>query len=59
MQAHDVSTIVNAPENDTPECIQPLPRGYVPRGQIRVDEPVNVESLRHYFISVEQRFNVS
>jgi putative SOS response-associated peptidase YedK len=24
MQAHDVSTLVNSPENDTAECIQPV-----------------------------------
>jgi putative SOS response-associated peptidase YedK len=33
MEAHDVSTLVNTPENDTPECIKPLPPGYLPRGQ--------------------------
>ena len=36
MQAHDVSTFVNAPENDSPECIKPLPPGYVPPGQMRL-----------------------
>ena len=34
MQAHDVSNFVNAPENDTPECIKPLPPDYVPPGQL-------------------------
>jgi putative SOS response-associated peptidase YedK len=34
MAAHDVSTLVNAPENDSPECIKPLPAGYVPSGQL-------------------------
>jgi putative SOS response-associated peptidase YedK len=34
MAAHEVSTLVNAPENDSPECIRPLPPGYVPRGQL-------------------------
>ena len=34
MEAHDVSTLVNAPENDSPECIKPLPPGYVQRGQL-------------------------
>jgi hypothetical protein len=34
MQAYDVSNFVNAPENDTPECINPLPPDYVPRGQL-------------------------
>jgi putative SOS response-associated peptidase YedK len=24
MQAHEVSTLVNSPENDTAECIQPV-----------------------------------
>jgi len=32
LEAHEVST--NAPENDSPECIKPLPPGYVPRGQL-------------------------
>jgi putative SOS response-associated peptidase YedK len=26
MEAWDVSPLVNAPENDTPECIRPLPK---------------------------------
>ena len=34
MQAYDVSNFVNAPENDTPECINPLPPDYVPPGQL-------------------------
>ena len=34
MAAHDVSPLVNAPENDRIECIQPLPPGYVPPGQL-------------------------
>ena len=34
MAAHDVSTLVNTPENDTLECIKPLPAGYVHRGQL-------------------------
>jgi putative SOS response-associated peptidase YedK len=34
MEAHDVSTLVNALENDSPECIKPLPPGYVHRGQL-------------------------
>lgn len=34
MAVHDVSTLVNSPENDTPECIKPLPPGYVQRGQL-------------------------
>jgi putative SOS response-associated peptidase YedK len=34
MEAHDVSDLVNAPENDSPECIKPLPSGYIPRGQL-------------------------
>ena len=34
MQAHDVSNFVNAPENDSPECIKPLPLDYVPPGQL-------------------------
>jgi len=32
VNAYEVSTSVNAPENDSPECIKPLPPGYVPRG---------------------------
>ena len=34
MAAHDVSDLVNAPENDSPYCIKPLPPGYVQRGQL-------------------------
>ena len=34
MAVHDVSPLVNAPANDTPECIQALPSGYLPRGQL-------------------------
>ena len=34
MEAHDVSPLVNSPENDSPDCIKPLPPGYVPRGQL-------------------------
>ena len=34
MAAYDVSSFVNAPENDSPECIKPLPPGYVHRGQL-------------------------
>ena len=34
MAAHDVSALVNAPENDSAECIKPLPAGYVHRGQL-------------------------
>jgi putative SOS response-associated peptidase YedK len=34
MSAYDVSAAVNSPENDTPECVKPLPPGYVPRGQL-------------------------
>ena len=34
MAAHDVLPLVNAPENDSAECIKPLPPGYLPRGQL-------------------------
>jgi putative SOS response-associated peptidase YedK len=34
MAVHDVSPLVNAPANDTLECIQPFPPGYLPRGQL-------------------------
>lgn len=34
MEAWDVSPIVNAPANDTPECIQPLPAGRARTGQL-------------------------
>lgn len=34
MAVHDVSPLVNSPANDTVECIQPLPPGYLPRGQL-------------------------
>lgn len=34
MEAWDVSPIVNAPANDTPECIRPLPGGSMHRGQL-------------------------
>ncbi len=34
MEAWDVSPIVNAPANDTPECIQPLPAGRARIGQL-------------------------
>jgi putative SOS response-associated peptidase YedK len=34
LAAWDVSTLVNAPENDTPECIRPLPPGTVGTGQL-------------------------
>ena len=34
MAVHDVSAFVNTPVNDTSECIQPLPPGYLPRGQL-------------------------
>ena len=34
MAAHDVSSLVNAPGNDRIECIQPLPPGHVPAGQL-------------------------
>jgi putative SOS response-associated peptidase YedK len=27
MEAHEVSTVVNSPENDSPACIQPLSPG--------------------------------
>jgi putative SOS response-associated peptidase YedK len=27
MEAHEVSTLVNSPENDTAECIQPVSPG--------------------------------
>jgi putative SOS response-associated peptidase YedK len=36
MAVHDVSALVNTPANDTPECIQPLPPGYLPRGQLSI-----------------------
>jgi putative SOS response-associated peptidase YedK len=34
MDAHDVSTLVNKPENDTPECIQPFSDGESPTAQL-------------------------
>ena len=34
MEAHDVSNFVNSPDNDAPECIRPLPPGYVRPGQL-------------------------
>ena len=34
MEAWDVSTLVNAPENDSPECVKPLPPGHMQRGQL-------------------------
>jgi putative SOS response-associated peptidase YedK len=34
IETHDVSNFVNSPENDSPECIRPLPPGYVRRGQL-------------------------
>jgi putative SOS response-associated peptidase YedK len=34
MEAWDVSPNVNAPANDTPECIQPLPAGRARTGQL-------------------------
>jgi putative SOS response-associated peptidase YedK len=34
MAVYDVSTLVNAPENDNAECIKPLPRGHIPSGQL-------------------------
>jgi putative SOS response-associated peptidase YedK len=34
MAAYDVSPFVNSPDNDMPECIRPLPPGYVLRGQL-------------------------
>lgn len=34
MAAHDVADSVNAPENDSAECIRPLPPGYVQPGQL-------------------------
>jgi putative SOS response-associated peptidase YedK len=34
MTAYDVSTLVNSPTSDRPECIEPLPPGYVHRGQL-------------------------
>lgn len=34
MDAHDVSDFVNAPGNDTPKCIEPLPPGYLRPGQL-------------------------
>jgi putative SOS response-associated peptidase YedK len=34
MAVHDVSALVNTPANDTPECIRPVPPGYLPRGQL-------------------------
>lgn len=34
MEAYEVSSLVNSPENDRIECIQPLPAGSVPRGQL-------------------------
>lgn len=34
MEAHEVSPLVNSPGNDRIECIQPLPPGHVPRGQL-------------------------
>jgi putative SOS response-associated peptidase YedK len=36
MEAWDVSTVVNSPENDAPECIRPLPSDYVRPGQLRL-----------------------
>lgn len=34
MAAHDVSPLVNSPEHDRIECIQPLPPGHLPPGQL-------------------------
>jgi putative SOS response-associated peptidase YedK len=34
MQAHEVSTLVNSPENDTAECIQPVSPGQRSRPQL-------------------------
>jgi putative SOS response-associated peptidase YedK len=34
MEAWDVSTLVNAPENDTPDCIRPVMGGDSGRGQL-------------------------
>ena len=34
MEAWDVSPLVNSPDNDTTECVKPLPRGHVQRGQL-------------------------
>jgi putative SOS response-associated peptidase YedK len=34
MEAWDVSTIVNSPENDTPECIKPARYGPLSKGQL-------------------------
>jgi putative SOS response-associated peptidase YedK len=30
MEGHEVSTLVNSPENDTAECIQPVSYGPIP-----------------------------
>jgi putative SOS response-associated peptidase YedK len=34
MAAHEVLPLVNAPENDRIECIQPISASYLPRGQL-------------------------
>jgi putative SOS response-associated peptidase YedK len=34
MEAHEVSTLVNAPENDSPACIQPVSPGQRNRSQL-------------------------
>jgi putative SOS response-associated peptidase YedK len=34
LEAWDVSTLVNAPENDTPECIRPVARDQSPKRQL-------------------------
>ena len=45
MEAWDVSTLVNAPANDTPECIRPLPGGFMHRGQL--DEGFQTKNYRN------------
>ena len=34
LEADDVSTLVNSPENDTPECIQPVSPHQLPKPQL-------------------------
>ena len=35
MEMQDVSDLVNSPDNDSSECVEPLPPGYVQRANYR------------------------